>query len=291
MTFSLTRRAVLAGAALTALAGKASAQSSWPRSPLRLPSAAPYDDWDSPDYDSGPPGWGQGYDPYGEPNPAYRQRAVPERRLPAEPRAVAPVSEFDPRVVYGPVRGEPFPVPALNLALVNPAFLRRLVAYQGGEAPGTIIVDPQAHYLYAVQGNGAAIRYGVGVGRTGFGWSGIATVKEKREWPDWYPPKEMLQRQPELMARMADLQGGLGMPGGPGNPLGARAMYLWQGNKDTLYRLHGTVEPASIGKSVSSGCIRLINQDAIDIYARTPANAKVVVLGASERLSSRSRSG
>jgi lipoprotein-anchoring transpeptidase ErfK/SrfK len=293
MTFSLTRRAVLTGAAALALGGRAAAQSPWPRSPLRLPSAAPYEDWDQPEYDSGPPpGWQQDYDPYGEPTrPSSRQRPVPDRRIPGEPRPVTPISDFDPRVIYGPVRGEPFAVPALNLSLVNPAFLRRLVAYQGGEAPGTIIVDPQAHYLYAVQGNDAAVRYGVGVGRTGFGWAGVATIKEKREWPDWYPPKEMLQRQPELMARMAELQGGLGMPGGPGNPLGARAMYLWQANKDTLYRLHGTVEPASIGKSVSSGCIRLINQDAIDLYARTPVDAKVVVLGAADRLSSRSRSG
>jgi hypothetical protein len=108
---------------------------------------------------------------------------------------------------------------------------------------------------------GRAIRYGVGVGRQGFGWSGIATIHDKQEWPDWYPPKEMIQRQPELMKVMSELQSGIGMHGGPRNPLGARAMYLWQGNKDTLFRIHGTVEPWTIGKSVSSGCIRMINQE------------------------------
>jgi len=105
-------------------------------------------------------------------------------------------------------------------------------------------------------------------------------VREKREWPDWYPPKEMIQRQPELRRHLSELQGGIGMSGGPRNPLGARALYLWQGNKDTLFRIHGTVEPWTIGSSVSSGCIRMINQDVIDLYQRAPINTKVVVLGA-----------
>src|SRR5450759_3665232 len=142
---------------------------------------------------------------------------------------------------------------------------------------GTLI-DPHNHFLYLVQGGGRALRYGVGVGRQGFGWSGAATIHNKQEWPDWYPPKEMIQRQPELRRQMSELQGGLGMPGGPRNPLGSRAMYLWQGNKDTLYRIHGTVEPWTIGKSVSSGCIRMINQDVMDLYQRTPVGARVVVL-------------
>jgi lipoprotein-anchoring transpeptidase ErfK/SrfK len=291
MTLRLTRRAVLTGTAALGLVGPAAAQQPWPRSPLRLPSAVPFDDWDTgPGYDVGPPpGYEYEQDPYGEPAPpSYRSRRQP----PPARQPGAAASRFDPRVIYGPVPGEPFPVPALNLSVVNPAFLRSVVAYPGREPAGTIIVDPQSRYLYAVQGDGSAVRYGVGVGRTGFGWSGTATIKEKREWPDWYPPKEMLQRQPELMSHMAQLQGGIGMPGGPRNPLGARAMYLWQGNKDTLYRLHGTIEPGSIGRSMSSGCIRLINQDAIDLYARTPVGATVVVLGPGERLiSSRSRSG
>ena len=145
--------------------------------------------------------------------------------------------------------------------------------------PGTIVIDPVGHYLYLVQPGGRAIRYGVGVGRQGFAWSGIATINSKQEWPDWYPPKEMLDRQPELAAKMSTLQSGIGMPGGPGNPLGARAMYLWQNNKDTLYRIHGTVEPWTIGTSVSSGCIRMINQDVMDLYLRTPIGTQVVVLG------------
>ena len=180
--------------------------------------------------------------------------------------------------LYGRVAGEPFPIPAVNLSQIGPEFLRRTVYYPSNEPPGTIIIDPQRHFLYLVQGGGRAIRYGVGVGRQGFGWSGVATVHDKQEWPDWYPPKEMLARQPELRRQMSELQSGIGMHGGPRNPLGARAMYLWQGNKDTLYRIHGTVEPWTIGTSVSSGCIRMINQDAIDLYERTPVGARVIVL-------------
>src|SRR5918995_1396603 len=130
----------------------------------------------------------------------------------------------------------------------------------------------------ALLAGGRAVRYGIGVGREGFGWSGSATIQEKREWPDWYPPKEMVQRQPEIRPELTRLQGGLGMPGGPRNPLGARALYLWQNNRDTLYRIHGTTEPWTIGTSVSSGCIRMINQDAIDLYDRVPLGTKVVVL-------------
>ena len=148
----------------------------------------------------------------------------------------------------------------------------------GDEAPGTIIIDPQNRFLYFVQGGGRALRYGIGVGREGFGWAGVATIRDKQSWPDWYPPKEMVQRQPELRKHLSTLRSGLGVAGGPGNPLGARAMYLWQGNKDTLYRIHGTNEPWTIGQSVSSGCIRMLNQDVIDLYQRTPLGAKVVVL-------------
>ena len=161
---------------------------------------------------------------------------------------------------------------------VDPNYLRAAVSFPSNEPPGTIIVDPQGHYLYLVQGNGRAIRYGIGVGRQGFGWSGVATIRDKQEWPDWYPPKEMIQRQPELKRQLSALRSGVGVAGGPGNPLGARAMYLWQGNKDTLYRIHGTNEPSTIGQSVSSGCIRMLNQDVIDLYQRTPLGAKVLVL-------------
>jgi lipoprotein-anchoring transpeptidase ErfK/SrfK len=202
-----------------------------------------------------------------------------EASLPPPQPAAEPPGNF--LAMYGPVTAEPFPVHGLKPTDIDPAFVRKAVDYVSREPAGTIIVDPAHHYLYFVQDGGRAIRYGVGVGREGFGWSGNATIKSKQEWPDWYPPKEMIERQPELRKSLAELQSGIGMPGGPRNPLGARAMYLWQGDKDTLFRIHGTLEPHSIGKSVSSGCIRMVNQDAIDLYARTPIGTKVVVIGAS----------
>jgi len=180
--------------------------------------------------------------------------------------------------MYGPIANEPFPVPAIDPSHLPPAFRRELVPYQTAELPGTIVIDPYAHYLYSVREGGMAMRYGVGVGRDGFEWSGDATIEAKRKWPDWYPPKEMIARQPELEPMLEDLQGGRGVPGGPTNPLGARAMYLYQNGKDTLYRIHGTYEPWTIGKSVSSGCIRMVNQDVIDLFNRTPIGTKVVVL-------------
>jgi lipoprotein-anchoring transpeptidase ErfK/SrfK len=161
---------------------------------------------------------------------------------------------------------------------VDPAYRRKVVTYDMREAPGTIVVDPSNHFLYAVQGAGQALRYGVGVGGEGFGWSGLATVHSKQEWPDWYPPKEMLERRPDLQEAVKELQSGLGVPGGPENPLGARAMYLWQGTKDTLYRIHGTNEPWTIGQNVSAGCIRMTNEDIVDLYDRTAVGTKVVVL-------------
>ena len=190
------------------------------------------------------------------------------------------VQEADPEQIYAAVEGEPFPVPAVDLRRIRPQFLRSYVAYDSNEPAGTIIVDPATRFLYLTDGSGQAIRYGVGVGRQGFAWAGQAEIRFKREWPDWYPPKEMIARDASIMRVMSKLQGGLGMPGGPGNPLGARAHYLWQGNRDTLFRIHGTVEPWTIGTSVSSGCIRMINQDVIDLYQRVPIGTKVMVLGA-----------
>jgi len=163
-------------------------------------------------------------------------------------------------------------------AAINPAYRRTEVAYPGRERPGTLVVDPQNHFLYLVQQNGRALRYGVGVGAEGFGWSGTATVHNKQEWPDWYPTEEMMARKPDIRKAMVQLQSGIGMPGGPQNPLGARALYLWQGHKDTLYRIHGTNEPGTIGQNVSSGCIRLTNDDVTDLYERIPVGTKVVVL-------------
>lgn len=185
---------------------------------------------------------------------------------------------LDYRRIYAASDREPFPIPAFRYASVSPAYLRQAVAYRGAETPGTIVIDPRAHHLYHVEDGGRAMRYGVGVGRQGFAWSGVATINSKQEWPDWYPPKEMLARQPELARQMSELQSGIGMHGGPRNPLGARAMYLWQGNRDTLFRIHGTTEPWTIGRSVSSGCIRMVNQDAIDLYRRTEVGSKVVVI-------------
>jgi lipoprotein-anchoring transpeptidase ErfK/SrfK len=202
-----------------------------------------------------------------------------ERGALIQPRASAESSQRQYPAVYGPVSGEPFPIPAVPLEDIHPAYLRSAVPYSSNEPPGTIIIDPQKRYLYLIQGGGRALRYGVGVGRQGFSWSGTATVREKKAWPDWYPPREMLQRQPEIKRHLTTLKSGLGVAGGPSNPLGARALYLWRGNKDTLYRIHGTNEPTTIGQNVSSGCIRMLNQDIIDLYQRTAVGAKVVVLG------------
>jgi len=161
----------------------------------------------------------------------------------------------------------------------DPKFLRQEVAYDGKYPPGSIVVDADNHFLYHVQAGGRATRYGVGVGGEGFGWSGTATIQDKHEWPNWYPTKEILERKPEIREHLVELPGGgLGMPGGPENPLGARALYLYQGKKDTLYRIHGTNEPWTIGQSVSAGCIRMINDEVVDLYAATPIGTKVVVL-------------
>ena len=152
-----------------------------------------------------------------------------------------------------------------------PARLRRqIVSYSSREAPGTIIIDTPNTYLYYVLGNGQAIRYGIGVGRQGFTWSGTQTITQKKEWPDWFPPPEMIARQPYLPRQMA---------GGPGNPLGARAMFLGH----TEYRIHGTNAPQTIGTRVSSGCIRLTNEDVSDLYSRVNVGTKVIVLPMTER--------
>jgi lipoprotein-anchoring transpeptidase ErfK/SrfK len=158
---------------------------------------------------------------------------------------------------------------------------QKLVTYVTHERPGTIVVDPANHFLYAVQKGDQAVQYQVGVGKEGYGWSGVATVHDKQEWPDWYPTRDILDRKPEIRQYMVPLQSGYGMHGGPDNPLGARALYLWQGKIDTLYRIHGTNEPDTIGHDVSAGCIRMRNEDVIDLYDRTPVGTKVVVLAGS----------
>jgi lipoprotein-anchoring transpeptidase ErfK/SrfK len=162
-------------------------------------------------------------------------------------------------------------VPA-NLNKIPVSFHKQLVDYSGSEWPGTLIVDPEHRHLYHVHENHQAIRYGVGVGRAGFAWSGEAKIGMKRRWPRWLPPEEMVVRD-EKAAKWAN-----GMPGGPENPLGARALYLYANGMDTLYRIHGTNDPSSIGKALSSGCIRMLNQDIADLYLRVPIGSKVVVL-------------
>jgi lipoprotein-anchoring transpeptidase ErfK/SrfK len=147
----------------------------------------------------------------------------------------------------------------------DPRLQRQVVGYASNEAPGTVIIDTPHTVLYYVLGNGKAIRYGIGVGRQGFTWAGVKQIERKAEWPDWIPPQEMIERQPYLPRFVA---------GGPGNPLGARAMYLG----GTVYRIHGTNDPTTIGKHVSSGCIRLTNDDVTDLYSRVQVGAKVIVL-------------
>ncbi len=148
---------------------------------------------------------------------------------------------------------------------VDPKFNKQVVEYNGGHAAGTIVIDTPNRFLYLVQGNGRALRYGIGVGRPGFTWAGVKTVSAKKEWPAWTPPPEMLKRRPDLPRHME---------GGPDNPLGARAMYLGS----SLYRIHGSNEPWTIGTAVSSGCIRMRNEDVIDLYGRVNVGAKVLVI-------------
>lgn len=145
-----------------------------------------------------------------------------------------------------------------------PEFMRAIVSYRTAEAPGTIIVHTSERFLYVIQPGGRALRYGIGVGREGFQWQGLQKISRKQEWPDWTPPPEMIERQPYLPRFMA---------GGPGNPMGARALYLG----GTVYRIHGTNQPQTIGSAVSSGCFRLVNNDIIDLYDRIPIGTKVII--------------
>jgi lipoprotein-anchoring transpeptidase ErfK/SrfK len=163
-----------------------------------------------------------------------------------------------------PIEEQPGYEPDPSAEQLPAAYRRQLVFYRTTEAPGTIIVHTSERFLYLVQGNNRALRYGIGVGRDGFQWSGLLKVARKAEWPDWRPPPEMIERQPYLPRFMA---------GGPGNPLGARALYLGE----TVYRIHGTNQPQTIGQSVSSGCFRLVNPDVIDLFDRVPVGTKVVV--------------
>jgi lipoprotein-anchoring transpeptidase ErfK/SrfK len=192
-------------------------------------------------------GDGQGQGDRYQPQPSYQ----PQRPMlqPAEPQ----------QTMRQPAMGEPAR-PAFD-----PKYEKQVVDYDGKEGAGTIVIDTPNKFLYLVEGNGKALRYGIGVGRPGFTWSGIKQISAKKEWPDWTPPAEMLVRRPDLPRHME---------GGPQNPLGARAMYLGS----TLYRIHGSNEPWTIGTNVSSGCIRMRNEDVIDLYGRVNVGTKVVVI-------------
>ncbi len=197
---------------------------------------------------------------------AARPPAVPRAYQPApvnyqtDPAALPAYPGNDPATAYAPSSDGDMAHPP-----VDPKFDRQVVAYNGDEKPGTIIIDTPHKFLFLVEDDGKAMRYGIGVGKPGFTWSGVKTITAKREWPDWRPPPEMIQRRPDLPRYMA---------GGPENPLGARAMYLGS----TLYRIHGSNEPWTIGGNVSSGCIRLRNADVIDLYSRVQVGTKVVVM-------------
>lgn len=167
-------------------------------------------------------------------------------------------------------------IPALPVDKIPETHRRQVVAYETDQAPGTIIINPKTKLLYYVLGKNKAIRYGIAVGKAGFEWSGEAIVAEKKPWPTWIPPKEMIARKPEL-AKFDEV----GQPGGPTNPLGARAIYLTSGGRDYGYRIHGTPDWQSIGRNASSGCIRMINQDVLDLYSRVKGGEKVIVLTAS----------
>ncbi|MCB1544086.1 MAG: L,D-transpeptidase [Rhodoblastus sp.] len=200
------------------------------------------------------------------------QQAAPQRDPFAQPRMTepamqaAPVLRNLPPTVHRPVQVASYgTAPLETKRSVAAEYLRAEVDYQTTERPGTIVVDTRDKHLYLVQAGGRAIRYGIGVGRPGFTWSGVKTVTRKAEWPGWTPPPEMIKRRPDLPKHME---------GGPSNPLGARALYLGS----SLYRIHGTNEPYTIGQNVSSGCIRMMNQDVEDLYDRVRVGTKVIVL-------------
>ncbi|MFO1133685.1 MAG: L,D-transpeptidase [Rhodoblastus sp.] len=201
------------------------------------------------------------------------QQAQPRDPFAPRARAVAPALQAQPVLqpstpptVYPPVQVASYGSAPTDARRVVPAeYLRTEIEYRTSERPGTVVVDTRDKHLYLVQDGGRAIRYGIGVGRPGFTWSGVKSITRKAEWPDWTPPPEMLKRRPDLPTHMA---------GGPENPLGARALYLGS----SLYRIHGTNEPYTIGQNVSSGCIRMMNHDVEDLYGRVKVGTKVVVL-------------
>jgi lipoprotein-anchoring transpeptidase ErfK/SrfK len=213
----------------------------------------------------------------GSVSPAHANpRQYQQQQQPLPPsQAYEPQQQQQQAVAPRPPLESPidYPIERIPLSKIKPQFRRQLVRYNGPEQPGTIVVDTRQRFLYLVRGNGEALRFGVGVGRDGFRWQGEAYVGRKARWPRWTPPAEMVARDPQA-APWAN-----GMPGGPDNPLGARALYLYDmTGRDTLFRIHGTNDPSSIGKAMSSGCIRMLNQDIDELHRRVLKGARVVVL-------------
>lgn len=176
--------------------------------------------------------------------------------------------------LYGPLPNEKFPIPPVDVSKIDPKYFRRTVRYDTKEAPGTIIVDPGNYFVYRIEGDGYATRYGANVSRPDFLWSGEVYVGRKAEWPTWTPPKEMIARQPEARKYAG------GMPGGLDNPLGARVLYLYKNGVYTVYTIYSTSDPETIGTGITSGCTGLLSQDMIDLYSRTPVKTKVIMLPA-----------
>ena len=196
---------------------------------------------------------------------------TPQRLVvaPEPPRHAVPP---DVQMMYGPLVDEGYALRAADMTLVDPLYWRQQVADPTGEKPGTVVVDTANRFLYHVGDAGMAMRYGVGIGRDGFAWAGRAHIAYKKKWPTWTPPSEMIDRQPELE------QYRHGMEPGIGNPLGARAMYIHQGTVDTIYRIHGNPDETSIGKAVSSGCVRLLQQDVIHLADSVKTGSILVVM-------------
>ena len=196
--------------------------------------------------------------------------ASPVRRPVAPTPPIREVPQ-DVLAMYGPRHDEEFPVPAADVSGLDPIYWRQEVPNMTGEPEGTVVVDTANRFLYWTMPDGRAMRYGVGIGRAGFEWEGRAHIAYKRKWPVWTPPADMIARQPELEIYRN------GQPPGLDNALGARALYIHQGNRDTLYRIHGTMDVPTIGKAVSSGCVRMLFHDVMDLYDRVRSGAPVVV--------------
>lgn len=205
--------------------------------------------------------------------PQIQPEPAPTYATPPEPETTVPADKSQYELMYGEVKDAGWSIPALDVSKIDERNFRKLVDYETHYPVGTIIVDPYKRYLYLVEPNNKAMRYSVGVGRAGLQFSGEAEVAYKARWPRWTPTQNMIKRNPEHYAKYAN-----GLEGGINNPLGARALYLHRDGKDTLYRIHGTNEPWSVGKAASSGCIRLFNQDILDLHQRVRNGSRVVVL-------------